>query len=128
MQQNLSFRIRRMLRLDSLSLRKRTEKVTAVGGHAPGAYTCLKIQDKIDSEPPYYVIIMSRTLKGQGETSMAKNRKRRKPKSNPPPRSNKDRIYNRKRSFSEKAIIVLGIFIAISMVLSLFAFNMGGGF
>lgn len=58
---------------------------------------------------------------------MAKNRKRRQPKPTPPPVSRKDQIYKRKRSFSEKAIIVLGIFIALSMILSLFAFNLGGG-
>jgi cell division protein FtsL len=50
---------------------------------------------------------------------MAKNRKRREPKKQPPKRSAHDMIYKRKRSTAEKVMIVLGIVIALSMVLSL---------
>jgi cell division protein FtsL len=50
---------------------------------------------------------------------MAKTTKRRKPKKQPPPVSAKAKIYKRKRTFSEKAIMVLGIFIALSMILAL---------
>lgn len=50
---------------------------------------------------------------------MAKNRKRRQPKRKPPKRSLHDMIYKKKRSTSEKIMIVFGIIIALSMVLSL---------
>lgn len=50
---------------------------------------------------------------------MAKNRKRRQPPKKAPRRSMHDIIYNRKRSTAEKVMIVLGILIALSMVLSL---------
>ncbi len=50
---------------------------------------------------------------------MAKNRKRREPKKPAPKRSLHDRIYNRKRSTAEKVMIVLGIVIALSMIMSL---------
>ncbi|MCL4266296.1 MAG: hypothetical protein KJ069_24025 [Anaerolineae bacterium] len=50
---------------------------------------------------------------------MAKNRKRRELPKQPPRRSMHDRIYNRKRSTAEKVMIVLGIVIALSMILSL---------
>lgn len=59
---------------------------------------------------------------------MAKTRKRRQPKKGPLPIPKKDKIYKRKRSFAEKFLIVMGIIIAISMVLSLFLFTGGGGF
>ena len=50
---------------------------------------------------------------------MAKNRTRRQPKKKAPKRSLHDMIYNRKRSTAEKVMIILGILIALSMVLSL---------
>lgn len=50
---------------------------------------------------------------------MAKNYKRRKPKKKMPKLSKKARIYNRKRSFAEKFLIVMGILIVLSMVISL---------
>ncbi|MCP4362195.1 MAG: hypothetical protein GY796_29665 [Chloroflexi bacterium] len=50
---------------------------------------------------------------------MAKNRKRRQLKKKSPKRSMHDVIYNRKRSTAEKVMIVLGIVIALSMILSL---------
>ncbi|MCA9917884.1 MAG: hypothetical protein KC445_08035 [Anaerolineales bacterium] len=50
---------------------------------------------------------------------MAKVRKRRQPKKKPPQVSEKTRIYNRKRSFAEKFLLVMGIIIVVSMVLSL---------
>ena len=50
---------------------------------------------------------------------MAKVRKRRQPKKKPQQVSEKTRIYNRKRTFAEKFLIVMGILIVISMVLSL---------
>lgn len=55
---------------------------------------------------------------------MAKNRKRREPLKQPPKRSLRDRIYKRKRSTTEKVMIVLGILIALSMILSL-VINLG---
>lgn len=59
---------------------------------------------------------------------MAKVRKRRQPKKKPPQISEKARIYNRKRSFAEKFLLVMGIIIVISMVLSLIITNAGTGF
>ncbi len=50
---------------------------------------------------------------------MAKSYKRRKPKKKPPPVSRRDQIYKRKRSTAEKVMLVMGILIAISMLLSL---------
>jgi len=51
---------------------------------------------------------------------MAKNRKRRRQqKKKAPKRSMHDVIYNRKRSTAEKVMIVLGIVITLSMILSL---------
>lgn len=50
---------------------------------------------------------------------MAKVRKRRQPVKKAPKRSLHDVIYKRKRSTAEKVMIVLGILIAISMVMSL---------
>jgi hypothetical protein len=59
---------------------------------------------------------------------MAKVRKRRQPKKKPPQVSDKNRIYNRKRTFAEKFLLVMGILIVISMVLSLIISNAGTGF
>lgn len=50
---------------------------------------------------------------------MAKVRKRRQPKKKMPEVSEKSRIYNRKRTFAEKFLLVMGIIIVISMVLTL---------
>ena len=50
---------------------------------------------------------------------MAKTYKRRQPKKQMPKVSKHDKIYKRKRSTAEKVMIVLGILIAISMVMSL---------
>lgn len=50
---------------------------------------------------------------------MAKVRKRRQPKKKLPQVSEKTRIYNRKRTFAEKFLIVMGVVIVLSMVLSL---------
>lgn len=50
---------------------------------------------------------------------MAKVRKRRQPKKKMPQVSEKSRIYNRKRTFAEKFLLVMGIIIVISMVLTL---------
>lgn len=50
---------------------------------------------------------------------MAKVRKRRQPKKKPPQISERNRIYNRKRTFAEKFLLVMGILIVLSMVLSL---------
>ncbi len=50
---------------------------------------------------------------------MAKNRKRRQPRKKKPKQSLHDKIYKRKRSTAEKVMIVLGILITLSMVLSL---------
>lgn len=50
---------------------------------------------------------------------MAKVRKRRQPKKKPPQISEKNRIYNRKRTFAEKFLLVMGILIVLSMVLTL---------
>lgn len=50
---------------------------------------------------------------------MAKTYKRRQPKKQMPKVSKHDRIYKRRRSTAEKVMIVLGILIALSMVLSL---------
>lgn len=50
---------------------------------------------------------------------MAKVRKRRQPKKKLPQMSVKNRIYNRKRTFAEKFLLVMGILIVLSMVLSL---------
>ena len=58
---------------------------------------------------------------------MAKVRKRRQPKKKPPQVSEKTRIYNRKRTFAEKFLIVMGILIVISMVLALVIINPGSG-
>ena len=59
---------------------------------------------------------------------MAKVRKRRQPKKKPPKISDKNRIYSRKRTFAEKFLLVMGIFIVISMVLSLVINNSSFGF
>lgn len=59
---------------------------------------------------------------------MAKVKKRRQPKRKPPQISEKRRIYNRKRTFAEKFLLVMGILIVISMVLSLIITNAGTGF
>jgi len=50
---------------------------------------------------------------------MAKTRKRRQPKKQAPKRSARDMIYKKKRSTAEKIMIVFGIVIVLSMVLSL---------
>ncbi len=50
---------------------------------------------------------------------MAKTYKRRQPKKKMPKVSKHDQIYKRRRSTAEKVMIVLGIIIALSMVLSL---------
>jgi cell division protein FtsL len=50
---------------------------------------------------------------------MAKVRKRRQPKKKMPEISEKSRIYNRKRTFAEKFLLVMGIIIVLSMVLTL---------
>jgi cell division protein FtsL len=50
---------------------------------------------------------------------MAKNRKRRQQRKKPPKRSLHDMIYNKKRSTAEKIMIIFGIIIVLSMVLSL---------
>ena len=50
---------------------------------------------------------------------MAKTYKRRQPKKKMPKVSKHDQIYKKKRSTAEKVMIVLGILIAISMVMSL---------
>lgn len=59
---------------------------------------------------------------------MAKVRKRRQPKKKPPQISEKNRIYNRKRTFAEKFLLVMGILIVLSMVLSLIINNAGQSF
>ena len=59
---------------------------------------------------------------------MAKVRKRRQPKKKAPQVSAKNRIYNRKRTFAEKFLLVMGILIVISMVLSLIATQGHTGF
>ena len=59
---------------------------------------------------------------------MAKVRKRRQPKKKLPQVSEKSRIYNRKRTFAEKFLLIMGILIVISMVLSLIINNAGSGF
>ena len=51
--------------------------------------------------------------------TQAKRTKRRKPKPKPPKRS-KESFFRRKKTATEKAFMVAGIIIAISMVLSLF--------
>ena len=56
---------------------------------------------------------------------MAKNTKRREPKKQMPKRSAHDQIYHRKRSTAEKVMLVLGIVIALSMLLSLVV-SLGG--
>ncbi len=50
---------------------------------------------------------------------MAKTYKQRKPKKKPPKKSRHDEIFNRKRSTAEKVMLVMGILIAVSMLLSL---------
>jgi len=50
---------------------------------------------------------------------MAKVRKRRQPKKKLPKVSEKNRIYHRKRTFSEKFLLVMGVLIVLSMVLTL---------
>ena len=50
---------------------------------------------------------------------MAKTYKRRQPKKKMPKVSKHDQIYNRRRSTAEKVMIVLGIIIALSMIMSL---------
>ena len=50
---------------------------------------------------------------------MAKTYKRRQAKKKMPKVSKHDQIYKRRRSTAEKVMIVLGIIIALSMVLSL---------
>lgn len=59
---------------------------------------------------------------------MAKVRKRRQPKKKLPQISEKSRIYNRKRTFAEKFLLVMGILIVLSMVLSLIINNASNGF
>ncbi len=59
---------------------------------------------------------------------MAKVRKRRQPKKKPPQVSERNRIYNRKRTFAEKFLLVMGILIVLSMVLTLVISNAGQGF
>ena len=59
---------------------------------------------------------------------MAKVRKRRQPKKKLPQVSEKNRIYNRKRTFAEKFLLIMGILIVISMVLSLIINNAGSSF
>jgi cell division protein FtsL len=54
---------------------------------------------------------------------MAKVRKRRQPKKKPPKVSDVNRIYTRKRTFAEKFLLVMGIIIVLSMVLSLVMSN-----
>lgn len=56
---------------------------------------------------------------------MAKAYKRRTQKKNRPQISKHDQIYNRRRSTAEKVMLILGILIALSMVLSLIA-SIGG--
>lgn len=51
--------------------------------------------------------------------AQAKRRKRRQPKPKPPKRG-KTTFFKRKKTATEKAFMVAGIIIAISMVLSLF--------
>ncbi|MEM7335992.1 MAG: hypothetical protein AAF490_28190 [Chloroflexota bacterium] len=58
---------------------------------------------------------------------MTKTYKRRQPKKRLPKMSKSARIYNRKRSFAEKFLIVMGIIIVLSMVISLVAGQLGGG-
>ena len=50
---------------------------------------------------------------------MAKTHKRRQPKKKMPKVSKHDQIFNKRRSTAEKVMIVLGIVIALSMILSL---------
>ena len=50
---------------------------------------------------------------------MSKKYKRREPKKKLPKLSKKSRIYNRRRSFAEKFLIVMGVVIVLSMVISL---------
>ncbi len=50
---------------------------------------------------------------------MAKTYKRRQPKKRKPKVSDHDKIFRRKRSTSEKVMLVFGIVIAISMMASL---------
>ena len=57
---------------------------------------------------------------------MAKVRKRRQPKKKLPQVSEKTRIYNRKRTFAEKFVIVMRVVIVLSMMLSLIISS--GGF
>ena len=59
---------------------------------------------------------------------MAKVRKRRQPEKKPPQVSERNRIYNRKRTFAEKFLLVMGILIVLSMVLTLVISNAGQGF
>ena len=56
---------------------------------------------------------------------MAKVRKHRQLKKKQPQISDKTRIYSRKRTFAEKFLLVMGILIVISMVLSLIITNAG---
>ena len=59
---------------------------------------------------------------------MAKVRKRRQPKKKMPQISEKNRIYNRKRTIAEKFLLVMGILIVLSMVLSLIINNASSSF
>ena len=59
---------------------------------------------------------------------MAKVRKRRQPKKKPPKISDKHRIYNRKRTFAEKFLLVMGILIVLSMLLTLVVNRASHGF
>ncbi|VAW41534.1 hypothetical protein MNBD_CHLOROFLEXI01-4689 [hydrothermal vent metagenome] len=59
---------------------------------------------------------------------MAKARKRRQLKKKPPKISDIARIRNRKRTFAEKFLLVMGILIVLSMVLSLVFSNAGQAF
>lgn len=59
---------------------------------------------------------------------MAKARKRRQLKKKPPKVSDITRIRSRKRTFAEKFLLVMGIIIVLSMVLSLIFSNAGTAF
>lgn len=50
---------------------------------------------------------------------MSKTYKRRQPKKKLPKMSKSAKIYNKKRSFAEKFLIVMGIIIVLSMIISL---------
>jgi hypothetical protein len=54
---------------------------------------------------------------------MAKVRKRRKPRKKLPKMSRRDQMFKRKRSTAENVLLILGIFIVVSMLLSLIVFR-----